>query len=90
MVRAGVHVRDDAPVGGQDPAEVAARHSRNRSGDHGVERCRYVAGAAGGAPINSGREEAAPPHAHGPISEPRKGHYGWQPCRDLFERGCGG
>ena len=24
------------------------------------------------------------------IGEPRKGRYGWQPCRDLVVRGCGG
>ena len=50
---------------------------------HGVEPIRKVLPTAR-------RPEAALAHAHGPIGELRKGRYGWQPCRDLVERGCGG
>ncbi len=67
--RAWVYVRDDAPFGGPDPPAALFRCSRNRSGDHPVERLRGFAGILQADAYAGYRQLYEPGRSPGPVTE---------------------
>ena len=74
--------------------EEGLRGDAARTTSRAIGRWRKLQGKGESEPISirevPDREEAAPAHAHGSVGEPCGRRYGWQPCRDLVERGCSG